>query len=403
MTTQTLKLQRIVNAPLTEAYRAFTNSTALREWLCDAAQADPRRGGRLYVWWNRGYYASGEFTALTPDKKIAFTWHGRGEPAATRVQVTFTAKGNDTVVTLTHAGIGTGKAWAKISKNLARGWEVGLENLQWVLETGQDLRLVRRPMLGINLTDFSSQIAAKLGVPITEGVRLGGVVAGKGAQAAGLQKDDVIVSIGGRKMTGFLTLVTALQGRRAGDKVKVAFYRGNEKKIVTMELSPRPLPEVPATSAALADTMSKTYAEIDAGLAKCFQGVSDAEASRAPAPGEWSAKETLAHLIAGERENHCWIADLINDSERWSDELENPSNVPARICATVQVFPTVPALLEELKRNETETAKIIAALSPEFVARKGTYWRLGYYLLQLPNHAREHLAQIRAAIEAARK
>lgn len=401
MATRTLKFKRFVDAPLAEVYRAFTNSTALREWFCNAAQAEARKGGRLYLWWNSGYYASGEFTALTPGKKIAFTWYGRGEPAPTRVQVTLAVKGNGTSVSLAHSGIGTGKAWAKIPKNFTHGWQVALENLQWVLETGQDLRFVRRPMLGISGGDFNPAIAAKLGVPVTEGVRLESVSDGMGAQAAGLQKDDVIVRLGGKQVTGFATLLNALQGHRAGDQVPVVFYRGREKKTVTMELSARKLPEIPATPAALADAMRRTYAELDAELAQCFVGVSEAEAARAPAPGEWSAKETLAHLIAGERDNHSWIADLMNDSERWYDQYAG--NVTARLTATLAAFPTLSALLEELKRVEAETVALLALLPPEFVAHKNTYWRTGYYLLQTPDHVREHLKQIRAAIDAARR
>jgi uncharacterized protein YndB with AHSA1/START domain len=396
-----LKFKRAVNAPPAEVYRAFTNSTALREWFCDAAQADACKSGRLYAWWNNGYYASGEFTALAPCQRIAFTWHGRGELAATRVQIALAEKNGGTLLTLTHAGIGAGKAWAKSAKQIVHGWEIALENLQWVLETGQDLRLVRRPMLGINIGEFNPDIAAKLGVPVVEGLRLEGVVPGKGAQAAGLQKNDVLVNLGRKKVTSFSGLVSVLQKRRAGDKVKVVFYRGSEKKTVTMELSPRPLPEVPVTSAALAEAVQKKFAEGDAELARCFANVSEAQADRSPAPGEWSAKETVAHLIAGERENHCSIADLINNAERWSDDLANPTNVPARVRATVQAFPTVPALLEELKRNEAETVAMLAALPPEFVAHKGTFWRLGHYLLQIADHTDEHMKQIRTAIASA--
>jgi uncharacterized protein YndB with AHSA1/START domain len=31
-------------------YRAFTNSTALREWLCDTATVSPRLGGGFTAW-----------------------------------------------------------------------------------------------------------------------------------------------------------------------------------------------------------------------------------------------------------------------------------------------------------------------------------------------------------------
>jgi uncharacterized protein YndB with AHSA1/START domain len=398
-----LKFEQTVNAPASQVYRAFTRATALREWFCDAALADARLRGRVYFWWNSDYYACGEFTALTPDESLAFTWHGRNEPATTQVQVLLEAEGEATRVTVTHAGAGSDKAWAETVKQFERGWEVGLENLKSVLETGQDLRYIRRPMLGITISEFNAEIAAKLGVPVTEGIRLEDVVEGMGAQAAGLQQDDVIVGIGGAEVTGWPTLSRALQAHRAGDNVEVVFYRGSEKKSVTMELSRRPLPEVPATPEALAEAVRQVYAELDAELTQFFDGVSEAEASYRPAPDEWSAKETLAHLVVGERELHAWLADLLNDDERWSDHFENPTNVLARLKATLAAFPALPALLEELKRHETETIAMLAALPPEFVAHKGSYLRLGYNLLEIPGyHTRTHLEQMRAAVAAAR-
>jgi len=399
--TQTLKFKRTVNAPPAEVYRMFTNSTALREWLCDAAQTDPHKGGRVHLWWNSGYYTTGEFTVLSPDKKVAFTWSGRGEPDATQVQVSLTGKNGGTALTLTHAGFGSGKTWSKSVQEFTRGWEKNLENLQSVLETGQDLRFTLRPMLGVNIGEFNAEIAAKLGVPVSEGIRLDGVGEGMGAHAAGLQKNDVLVGFGGKKVTGWPSLVSVLQTRRASDKVPVVFYRGKEKKTVTMELSRRPLPEVPSTADALAEAVRKMYAGLDAELAQCFEGVSEEDASRRPAPGEWSAKETVAHLIIGERDTHAWIADLIGSQERWSDD--GSGNILVRHGATAAVYSTIPALLEELQRNEAETVAMLAALPAEFVARKGSYWRLGYSLLSLADHTREHFAQIRAAIVAARK
>ena len=43
-----LKFKTTVAAPPGEVYRALTHGTALRDWLADAAQSDPRAGGRLY-------------------------------------------------------------------------------------------------------------------------------------------------------------------------------------------------------------------------------------------------------------------------------------------------------------------------------------------------------------------
>ncbi|MGH2522554.1 MAG: SRPBCC domain-containing protein [Anaerolineales bacterium] len=398
--TQTLTFKRTVNAPPSEVYRAFTNSTALRAWMCNSAQADTTQGGRLYLWWNDGYYATGEFTKAEPGKRVAFTWHGKDEPGATQVRVSLIAKNGHTTVTVTHAGFGSGKQWAEAVKELETGWKSSLENLQSALETGQDLRFVLRPMLGVNIGEFNPEIAARLGVPIKEGVRLDGVVEGMGAQAAGLQKDDVLVRLGGKKVSNWPTLTSALQDHRAGDKVTVVFYRGGEKRTATMELSRRPLPEIPQTAQALAEAARKMYTELDAELAQCFEGASEEAAGQQPAPGEWSATEIVAHLLAGERDQHHWITDWIGGHEAWYDGWGG--NITARNQAIVNTYRTVPELLGALRCAEAETVALLAALPPEFVARKYGYWQVAYNVLQAPDHMREHFREIRAALEAAR-
>jgi uncharacterized protein YndB with AHSA1/START domain len=402
MPSETLTFERTVNATPAQVYRAFTNSTALREWFCDAALADARPQGRVYFGWNSGYYASGAYTELKENELVAFTWCGRGEPASTQVQVALHAADVGTRVAISHNGIGSGEAWAEATQEFRRGWEAGLENLTSVIESGEDLRYTRRPMLGIMVGEFNAAVAAELKVPVTEGIRLDGVIEGMGAASAGLQKDDVITSIAGAEVTAYPTLTGALQRHRADDRVEVVFYRGAEKKSTTMVLSRRPLPEVPPTAKALSQAVHKLHAEADAELELFLAGVSETEASYHPAPDEWNVKEILAHLITGERFQHNWITDLISDFEPWYDGYGG--NVTARNQALVAAYPTVSELLEELKCNETETVALLAALPPEFIARKGTFTRLSYAMLETPGyHTRQHLEQMRAAIEAARK
>jgi uncharacterized protein YndB with AHSA1/START domain len=403
MNPQAVAVQRIVRVPAAAAYRAFIRPVALREWMCDGATCFARSGGHFHFWWNSGYYASGEYVALKENDEVVCTWHGRGEPGPTRVRVALTPVEGGTEVTVEHTGFGEGDAWAAARGESKDGWTAGLENLQSVLETGLDLRIVRRPMMGINIGEYSADIAAKLGVSVAEGIRLSGVIEGMGAQAAGLRTDDVIVSIGGHATTDWPSIVNALQKRHAGETVDVVFYRGSEKRTVAMTLSPRPMPTVPPTREGLAEVLQQMYASLQAEVAACFEGVSDGEATFHPAPGEWSAVETVAHLIAGERENQAWIADLINDDERWPDRFENPTAVPARITATAGQYPTPQAILEELRHSHAEVVAMIAALPDDLLGRKGSYWRLGRDLQQAPDHVREHIGQIRAAIEAARR
>lgn len=403
---QTLTLKRTVNAPPADVYRAFTNPTALRDWLSTAAQADPRKGGRLYLWWGSGVYASGEFTALETGKKVAFVWNHSREPEPARIQVALASQNGGTAVTLKHT-VRSVKKWAAAIHGAQEGWKNALENLASVLETGIDLRVARLPRLGVLIGDFNAEIAAQLGVPVAQGIRLEGTAEGTGAQAAGLQKDDVIVKLAGKKAVDFPTLANALQGHHAGDQVAVVFYRAGEKKAVALELSRRPWPEMPPTAEALAVDARKVYDETNAELARMVEGASDAEASRQPAPGEWSLKELLAHYVACERDLQSWIAEMLNGGNNIGevqDSLEFRPNVTVRLDALVARYPTVPDLLQELKRSQSETLAILAALPAEFVARKHLYRRLGAWITQvIPEHIPDHRDQFAATLEAARR
>jgi len=196
----TFQTKRTINAPPAEVYHALTNPTALRDWLANAVQVEPRPGGRLYFWWSSSVHATGGFTRLEPGRKVAFTWHHSREPEAARIQFTLKAAGEATALTLKHTG-GTGRKWAAVTPVARANWENALENLQSVVETGIDLRLARRPRMGILVADYNTEIAARLGAPLGMGVRVGGTAEGSGAQASGLQADDVIVRLGNKQVS----------------------------------------------------------------------------------------------------------------------------------------------------------------------------------------------------------
>jgi uncharacterized protein YndB with AHSA1/START domain len=236
-----------VNASAKTAYRAFTNSTSLREWLSDVATVEPHPNGRMYLWWRGDFYSSGHFLELEENKRVKFRWFSSIDPAPTEVTVTLSEKGGSTLVRMDHEVPDD-----KTGKSFRENWVESLENLKSVLETGVDLRIANRPMLGIAPGDFTEEQAIALGIPVREGIRLDGLVAGMGAERAGLQKDDVLVEMNGHSVKNDASsLPNAIAGKKGGDKIEVVFYRGSEKKTVTMELSKRPMPDVPFDQAEL--------------------------------------------------------------------------------------------------------------------------------------------------------
>jgi hypothetical protein len=253
-------------------------------------------------------------------------------------------------------------------------------------------------MLGILPDALTEEAAARLGVPVSKGILLGGVVDGMGAASAGLQQGDVIVRIGEAKTPDWAGLQAALQGHRAGDEVEVTYYRGAEKTRTRMILSARPMEEPPATAAALAEAVSAAGEDFLARLGEAFEGVPDDRAARRPGEGQWSAREVLCHLISAERSTHEYIAQLVGGAEHWLDDW--PGNLDIAHAGLVAVFPTPGGLLKELRRNRAETWAMLAALPEEFVARKGSFWRLAYGLIEGRLHDDGHLTQIRAALAA---
>jgi len=153
------------------------------------------------------------------------------------------------------------------------------------------------------------------------------------------------------------------------------------------------------TAGALAEAAKAAYAQLHDELAVCFAGVPEEAAAYRPAPGEWSAKEVVAHCIACERDLQSWIAAWLLDIET-PNNLEARPNVLPRLTALISVYDSIPALLEEYRHSTDETIALLAALPAEFVGREHLYRRASDAPMGNVEHGHEHLEQIRASITA---
>ncbi len=394
-----VKLEKFIKAPISEVYHYFTNSTALRDWMCDIATTDPHPGGHLYLCWPGDFYSSGEYLQLEKDKLVSFTWFGRGEPHKTRVDVTLKKQKGGTLIKLSHREIGKGEKWVEIAKVYEIQWRSSLENLTSVLENGADLRITRRPMLGIIIDDYNAEIAAKLGVPVDYGTRLSDVVDNMGAQKAGLQKDDVIISVDGHELTTGTSLTSYMASKHAGDVVDLVFYRGPAKKNAKMTLSGRPIPPVATSGQGLARQVEPIYRQFEKEIEEIINTASETECSHKPAPSEWSAKEVLAHLIHSELGWQNAASEIIGGTTAIYDEYG--ANVQARIDGTVSIFKTKDELWNELKNHDAETISMLAHLPEEFISHKGRFWKLTFEAHQNIYHQQLHVEQLRVAIQSA--
>ena len=115
---------------------------------------------------------------------------------------------------------------------------------------------VSRPWLGITTMPLDKRIARAMDLSVDQGIIVGDVSRGSGAAAAGLrgavvresiwggivlqQIGDVILSVGGKKVTSTDDLQNALQDKKPGQSVDVEVLRNGNRVTVPVRLSERP-------------------------------------------------------------------------------------------------------------------------------------------------------------------
>lgn len=397
---QSLTFTESVAVPATAVYYALTNAAALQEWLCNTAQTQVRENGSVFLSWNQGYYMSGEFVDVVPNQSFGLLWQGRGEPHASRVDVALAEAGGETAVTLTHGNLGEGEAWAQTIAELKSGWEGGLANLKSTLETGLDKRVFDQPFLGVLVAGVvTAAQAAEMGLPIAGGVKISGTAPNSGAAAIGLQPEDILATLAGHELVNFQAIRPALAPYKAGEKVKLIYYRSGEQMTDLLELSRRPTPEVPETAVSFAQTLRDIYSQQDTQLDELLDGVTEAEASFRLEPDGWNVKEHLAHLLGSERVAQIGIAMQLSDQVLTGF----PNNPAAWTAGITAVNPTLADMARAWKNAEAETVALVANLPDSFSARKTTWLNMGVMLLQgLPGHNQAHFNDIRRLVAAAR-
>lgn len=384
---QVITVERDIVVGAEQVYTAFTNADALTHWLCNFATTTVQVGGAVFLSWNNGYYACGEFTTLEENALVAFTWLGRGDSQSSSVTVQLEDRDGATHITLTHS----------VAEATPYDWEGALENLQAVLENGDDLRLSRRAILGVVPATFNASIAGQIGVPVTEGFRISGTVPNSGAEATGLQADDVFIEINGKEIKRGQDVPLALSGGKVGDTVTAKYYRGQTIHETSFELSPMPMPKLPETLTELADQLEDIYVQLDSEIRDVFDGVSEDVAARPPADREWSANETIAHLINTERWMQEWIGCTLNKQLATGFS----AHIYERSVALAKIYGGNESLLAEMRRSQAETIALLRALPQSTEQSKNIFNAIGSMTIGMPGHNRQHFNQMRNAINAA--
>lgn len=384
----TIKATCIIRASPEIIWESLTQANRLREWMSDGARTVPRKGGLFEVRWNSGYEARGVLTSYLPPRTLAFTWNSPMEPGETSVKVSLKPVEGGTKVTLTHSGFGTGKKWAGRAQESEREWNGGLDNLKSVLETGVDLRQMDQPRLGLGWET----------APGERGARVTAVITGGPCDQAGLTKDDVIVSFAGRKVKSEQDLLTIFFSCRAGQRVPVTFLRKDKRHKTTIELGKRSKPQVPDDPLVLVEQVRAAHEQAISALRTAAIMITDEQAGIAPAEGEWSVKQVLAHLSASERGFQRWAVDVLLGNETFGIA----GQLTEQFAAVFATAPTLGALLDRFERDLVESRALVASLTPEHLANKWRYRHIAQEFVGFGFHTQDHIAQVQATVRAIR-
>ena len=381
----------IINAPVHVVYSLFTTPAGLTSWMCNTVDVHPYPGGMCMFGWNIGFFAAGQFKEVEANKKLVFTWWGKGDPAETLVTVTFDADGETTKLHLVHEG--------ETGEEFQSEWERSLSALKTIAETGHDIRLGNQPMMGVYpYGQINDKNRAKYDVE--HGLLLNGVIDGMGAANAGILAADVILSINDKKMTGWQDLGSAIEGKVAGDVVDVVVYRNGAEVPLKMTLSARQLMPVIRDPKELVKYMEGIYQSLNDELDALVSGVTEAEADFKPDNGaEWNLKENLAHIIWIERFSQLRLWGLTVGDGR----IRYASNDNIHKDGIIAAHPTLAELVAEFKRAGVEAVTILKRLTPEFIANN-VFYQAGVADFQHGSpHTREHWEQMRETIQLARQ
>ncbi len=95
---------------------------------------------------------------------------------------------------------------------------------------------VQRALLGVSINDVNAELADKLGLDNVEGVYVGALTENGAAVDAGIEEEDVIISVDNTKVKNTAELQEAISQHRPGDEVEIMVIRDNKKKQFSVTL-----------------------------------------------------------------------------------------------------------------------------------------------------------------------
>ena len=154
------------------------------------------------------------------------------------------------------------------------GFAVPVNLAKKVLNDLEKFGSVKRGYIGVSFTELNPDVAQGLKITNTNGLYVNELVAGGGAEAAGLQKGDIITKVEGNKVYESSDLQERVGRLQPGDKIHLTVLRGGAEKNFTITLKGEP------AAANRTAANSKSAEELYNKLGASFQPLTPAQKSK---------------------------------------------------------------------------------------------------------------------------
>jgi len=116
------------------------------------------------------------------------------------------------------------------------GFAIPIDLAQRVVSDLLEYGRVRRPRLGVQISDVTAVDAEAYGLDDVSGADINTIDADSPAEAAGLRPGDVVVALDGREIDSATSLTTGLAQLRPGDEVELTVIRSGSRKRIAVHL-----------------------------------------------------------------------------------------------------------------------------------------------------------------------
>jgi serine protease Do len=119
------------------------------------------------------------------------------------------------------------------------GFAVPASTIKTVVDELKTSGSISRGWLGVQIQDFTPELAAGLGMKDQKGAMVAGVVDGSPAARAGFAQGDVVVALNGTQIADSKSLTRQVASIHAGDKAAFTVLRNGERRTITATIEKR--------------------------------------------------------------------------------------------------------------------------------------------------------------------